>query len=60
MKEPWTILSLFDWSGHWSRPYREAGYPVMQFDLLHGSDLRTFDYRRIPIGSVRGILAAIP
>lgn len=58
--EPWTILSLFDWSGNWSRPYREAGYPVMQFDLLHGTDLRTFDFTRIPRGSVRGILAAVP
>lgn len=60
MTEPWTILSLFDWSGNWSRPYREAGYPVMQFDILTGTDLRTFDYTRIPRGSVRGILAAIP
>lgn len=58
--EPWTILSLFDWSGNWSRPYREAGYPVMQFDILTGTDLMQFDYTRIPKGSVRGILAAVP
>lgn len=58
--EPWTILSLFDWSGNWTRPYREAGYPVIQIDLLTGTDLRTFDYTRIPKGSVRGILAAVP
>lgn len=54
------ILSLFDHSGNWSRPYREAGYPVLQMDLQLGDDLRTFDYTRIPRGSVRGILAAIP
>ena len=28
-----TILSLFDSSGEWSRPYREAGYSVISFDL---------------------------
>lgn len=54
------ILSLFDHSGNWSRPYREAGYPVLQMDLLLGDDLRTFDYHRIPQGSVHGILAAVP
>lgn len=58
--EPWTIVSLFDWSGNWSRPYREAGYPVMQFDKLLGGDLMDFDYRKIPQGSVRGILIALP
>lgn len=58
--EPWTILSLFDFTGNWSRPYREAGYPVLQMDQKHGDELRTFDFTRIPRGSVRGILIAVP
>lgn len=36
------IVSLFDYSGEWSRPYREAGYTVIQFDKqLDGIDLAT-------------------
>jgi hypothetical protein len=54
------ILSLFDYTGNWSRPYREAGYPVIQMDKLHGDELLSFDYTRIPQGSVHGILAALP
>ncbi len=34
------ILSLCDYSGRWSEPYREAGYRVYQYDLKHGSDVR--------------------
>ena len=50
-----TILSLFDYSGEWSRPYREAGYDVIQVDLKHGQDVRLFEKLPHP---VRGILAA--
>lgn len=28
-----TILSLFDTTGEWSRPYREAGYNVAHIDI---------------------------
>lgn len=28
-----TVLSLFDFTGNWSRPYRDAGYDVRQVDL---------------------------
>lgn len=34
------ILSLCDYSGRWSDPYREAGYEVRQYDLKHGDDAR--------------------
>lgn len=33
-----TILSLCDYSGVWSKPYRDAGYDVIQIDLKHGMD----------------------
>ena len=51
-----TILSLCDYSGSWSKPYREAGYNVVQVDIKHGQDVRLFDYP----GRVWGILAAPP
>lgn len=49
------ILSLFDYSGEWSRPYREAGYDVRQVDLQLGMDVR--DEKP---GDYHGILAAPP
>lgn len=52
------ILSLFDYSGRWSQPYREAGYAVIQVDLGLSQDILDFDYAALP--SVHGILAAPP
>lgn len=52
-----TILSLCDYSGTWSQPYRDAGYDVIQVDLKHGQDIRNFRFQSHP---VRGILAAPP
>lgn len=52
-----TILSLCDFTGEWSRPYREAGYDVRQVDLKRGDDVRLFEALPYP---VRGILAAPP
>lgn len=50
------ILSLCDFTGEWSRPYREAGYEVRQYDLkLDGRDLRL---EHVPREPVLGILAA--
>lgn len=51
------ILSLFDRSGNWSRPYAEAGYDVRRFDLKDGDDVRVL---AIPRYRVHGILAAPP
>lgn len=34
------ILSLCDYSGRWSQPYRDAGYQVTQVDLKNGEDAR--------------------
>lgn len=52
-----TILSLCDFTGEWSRPYREAGYDVVQIDLQHGQDVRLLE---APPYRVHGILAAPP
>lgn len=53
-----TILSLFDYTGNWSRPYRENGYNVIQIDLQLGQDILTWDYTKIE--NVYSILAAVP
>ena len=52
-----TVLSLCDYTGEWSRPYREAGYDVIQIDLLNGDDVRVFKSLDSP---VHGVLAAPP
>jgi len=54
-----TILSLFDYSGIWCQPYREAGYHVIQVDIKHGLDVRLLTLEQIP-QPVHGILAAPP
>ncbi len=59
-----TILSLFDYTGNWSRPYAEAGYELFQLDLKFGHDINDFsvDYlcNELGIGEVYGILAGVP
>lgn len=52
-----TILSLCDYSGVWSQPYREAGYRVVQIDIaLNG--ISVLDY--YPLQRPWGVLAAPP
>ncbi len=67
-----TILSLFDRTGQWSKPWRDAGYNVVQIDLadLEGfgwqMDIRDidpqwlFDSGLLDGETVHGILAAPP
>lgn len=59
-----TILSFFDYSGSWSRPWKEAGYNVIQFDIQNGQDVMDFNAQyfidNYDIGDVYGILAACP
>jgi hypothetical protein len=52
------ILSLYDYSGAWSAPYRDAGYHVIQVDLKLGIDIFNFEYTNID--AVHGILSAPP
>ena len=59
------ILSLYDYTGNWSKPYRDAGYTVIQHDIKHGQDIFA---DTIPAAiadhvegrSIHGLLAAIP
>jgi hypothetical protein len=52
-----TILSLCDFTGEWSRPYKESDYYVIQVDLELGQDVRLMNFID---GEVHGILAAPP
>jgi len=55
-----TILSLFDLTGNWSRPYKENGYKVIQVDLQMGIDILEWDYKSLAREEVYGVLAAVP
>lgn len=52
-----TIISLYDYTGNWSKPYREAGYNVLQIDIQHGIDILSWDYAKY---SCYGLLIAQP
>lgn len=39
------LISIFDYTGNASKPYREAGWEVMQIDIQHGVDVLEWDYR---------------
>jgi hypothetical protein len=53
-----TILSLCDFTGEWPRPYREAGYRVIQVDIKNGQDVRLLQVYELP--KIHGVLAAPP
>lgn len=38
------LISLFDYTGNASKPYRENGWEVMQVDIQHGIDIMDWDY----------------
>jgi hypothetical protein len=60
------IISLFDYSGEWSKPYKENGFKVIQIDIKHGIDIMTWEYWEdfnsfnCLINQVRGVIAAVP
>lgn len=60
------VVSLCDYSGNWPKPYAEAGYTVIQFDLKHGDDVTDVNGTIMAIlealggDTVAGILAAPP
>lgn len=54
------LISLFDYSGLWSEPYRRAGYRVLQVDKKLGFDIYKWNYKVINPELIRGILAAPP
>lgn len=60
-----TILSLFDASGAWSKPYKKAGYNVIRQDSQLGQDffddtIPAANMDRVDGNQVHGILAAVP
>jgi site-specific DNA-cytosine methylase len=60
-----TIMSLFDASGEWARPWQEAGYSVYTFDIQTGQDINDFSAEYLlneGFGDMEiwGILAAPP
>lgn len=55
-----TILSLFDYSGSWSDPYKQAGYDVYRVDVKLDLDILEIELNDYPFDSVYGILAAPP
>lgn len=63
--EPKIILSLFDASGSWSDPYRQAGYHVVQVDIKLGTSVLDITQgwlsrHVLKFGRVHGVLAAPP
>lgn len=54
------IISLHDYSGVWSAPYRKAGCRVLQIESKLGFDVFNWNYRVIRPELVAGILAAPP
>lgn len=64
------LISLFDFTGNWSRCYRENGWRVLQLDIKHGFDIMDFnapkfwsEIQHLPMSQFPhkiGILAAIP
>ena len=57
------ILSLFDYSGDWAKPYAETDYYIIQIDIKNGIDILTWNYKKeLPADqfNVVGILAAPP
>ena len=55
-----TIISLFDFTGSWSKPYKENGFNVIQIDIKLGIDIMKWDYKQINKERVKGVLMAPP
>jgi hypothetical protein len=53
-----TILSLFDYSGQWPRPYKEQGYEIIRVDIKHGWNI--YDLNPAELPTIHGVLAAPP
>lgn len=61
-----TLLSLFDCTGNWARPFERAGWNVVQLDLQLGDDVREITANWLlenilqAFPTIDGILAAPP
>ena len=54
------LLSLYDFTGNWSEPYRKNGWSVTMIDIKTGTDILTWDYRQYSRTHFSGLLAAQP
>lgn len=54
------LLALFEITGNGSRPYREAGWNVVQVDIQAGIDILQWDYRQYQPDHFAGIIAFPP
>jgi hypothetical protein len=62
------VLSLFDYTGAWAKPWAEAGYTVLTFDIQNSTeeDIRNFsaeyfsNFGDFDGNDVHAILAAVP
>ena len=59
------IVSLFDFTGNWCKPYKDAGYNVIQHDLKTGQDIFADTIPaaiadHVDGNRIHGLLAAIP
>lgn len=43
------VISLYDYTGNWSRPYYENGWNVIGVDIKHGIDILEWQYKDILI-----------
>src|SRR4051812_35370189 len=56
------IISLFDYTGNWSKPWAENGYDVVLVDIKHGKNIYEFDdvLEVLKNFGIYGVLAAPP
>lgn len=61
------VISLFDYTGQWSQPWRDAGYQVIQHDIKTGSDILLDEFMWNQVEEMRqegleiyGVLSACP
>lgn len=40
-----TLWSMYDFTGNWALPYKQAGWDVIQIDIKNGLDVMTMPYR---------------
>ena len=46
-----TLISLFDYTGNWSEPYKKAKWEVICIDKKHGNDIVPAACRSVAIES---------
>lgn len=52
------VVSLCDYSGNWPRPWHDAGYTVLCYDLKHGDDVTTLSAQQVRMAAGRAACEA--